>query len=123
MTANERGFSIVEVLVAIIILTIGLLALAQTSGAVSTMIGRGRQDTQASVAVQRVLEDLRQQAASTSPKCTSLAGGTRGGPAPGMTLTWTVTGSGESRQVAVTVTYRVSRGTRTETVRTVLGCI
>lgn len=123
MRRSEGGFTIVEVLVAIIILTVGLLALAQTSGAVSTMIGRGKQDTQASVAVQRVLEDLRQRASTTTPKCTSLAGGTRSGPAPGMTLSWTVSGSGESRSVAVTVTYRVSRGTRTETVHTVLGCV
>jgi prepilin-type N-terminal cleavage/methylation domain-containing protein len=46
MTAIKRtdsGFSIIEVLVAIIILSVGLLALAQSSGTVSRMVGRGNQ--------------------------------------------------------------------------------
>ncbi len=121
--ANQRGFSIVEVLVAIIILTIGLLALAQSSGAVTTMIGRGKQDTQAALAAQQQLERLRQVATTTTPKCTSLSSGTATGPAPGTTTVWTVAGTGNSRDVTVTVTYRVSRGTRSETVRAVLGCV
>lgn len=123
MTTDERGFSIVEILVAIIILTIGLLALAQSSGAVTTMIGRGKQDTQAAAAAQQVLERLRQEAAATTPKCTSLASGSQSGPQPGMTVTWTVSGANDSRTVEVTVTYRVGRGSRTETIRNVLGCV
>ena len=123
MTTNARGFSIVEVLVAIIILTIGILALAQSSGAVTTMIGRGKQDTQAAAAAQRVLERLRQQASTTTPMCTALVSGTESGPQPGMTRAWTVTGSDDSRTVVVTVTYRISRGTRTETIRAELGCV
>jgi hypothetical protein len=34
-----------------------------------------------------------------------------------------VTGSGNTREVVITVTYRISRGTRQEVVRAVLGCI
>jgi type IV pilus modification protein PilV len=123
VTTNERGFSIVEVLVAIIILTIGILALAQSSGAVTTMIGRGKQDTQAAAAAQQVLERLRQQASTTTPMCTALANGTETGPRPGMTRAWTVTGTGDSRTVVVTVTYRISRGTRQEIIRAQLGCV
>ncbi|MFN2325579.1 MAG: hypothetical protein ABR551_06800 [Gemmatimonadales bacterium] len=92
MTSNERGFSIVEVLVA-------------------------------SLAAQQQLERLRQVANSTTPKCTALANGSATGPATGTTTAWTVSGSGDSRTVAVTVTYRISRGTRTETVRAILGCL
>lgn len=123
MTTNDRGFSIVEVLVAIIILTIGILALAQSSGAVTAMIGRGKQDTQAAAAAQQVLERLRQEASTTTPKCTALASGTQAGPRPGMTRAWTITGSGDSRTVVVRVTYRINRGTRTETIRAELGCV
>lgn len=123
MSQDTRGFSIVEVLVAIIILTIGLLALAQSSGAVSTMIGRGKQDTQAAAAAQQVLERLRQEATETTPKCTSLSSGSQTGPQPGTTVAWTVSGSGDSRTVVVTVNYRISRGTRTETIRAQLGCV
>lgn len=121
--ANQRGFSIVEVLVAIIILTVGLLALAQSSGAVTTMIGRGKQDTRAAALAQTQLETLRQQAAAASPKCSGLAGGTRTETGTGSVITWTVAGTGDSRDVSVTVNYRVSRGNRTETVRAILGCL
>lgn len=121
---NQRGFTIVEVLVAIIILTVGLLALAQGSGTVTTMIGRGKQDTQASLAAQQQLERLRQVANSTTPKCTSLASGTQTGPAPGTTTTWTVTTpNADSREVRVVVRYRISRGSRSDTVRAILGCL
>lgn len=124
MTTNERGFSIVEVLVAIIILTIGILALAQSSGAVTTMIGRGKQDTRAAALAQTQLEVLRQQAAAGTPtKCTGLAGGTRTEAATGSVITWTVAGTGDSREVTVDVNYRIARGTRTETVRAILGCL
>ncbi len=120
---NERGFSIVEVLVAIIILTVGLLALAQSSGAVTTMIGRGKQDTRAAALAQTQLETLRQQAAATPTKCTGLAGGTRTEAGTGSAITWTVAGTGDSRDVSVAVNYRISRGNRTETVRAILGCL
>lgn len=123
MRERRAGFSIVEVLVAIVILTVGLLALAQSTGTVSRMLGRGKQDTEAAMAAQARLEGLRQLANTTSPKCTALASGTATGPAPGMTTAWTVSGSGNSRTVVVSVTYRIGRGTRTETVQSVLGCL
>lgn len=123
MTTDTRGFSIVEVLVAIIILTIGLLALAQSSGAVTTMIGRGKQDTRAAALAQSQIENLRQQAAAATPKCNGLAGGTRTDAATGSVITWTVGGTGNSREVSVQVNYRISRGTRNETVRAILGCL
>ncbi len=123
MMPREQGFSLVEVLVAIVILTVGLLALAQSSGSVSKMIGRGKQDTEAAMAAQTRLETLRQVANTTTPKCTALANGTSTGPTVGMSTSWTVTGTGNSRTVVVTVTYRIGRGTRSETVRAILGCL
>lgn len=123
MTNRRRGFSLVEVLVAIVVLAIGILALAQSSGAVTTMIARGKQDTEASLAAQRQLERLRHQAQATTPKCAGLANGSATGPTPGTLVTWTISGGGDSRDVQVTVTYRISRGVRTDTIRTVLGCL
>lgn len=122
MIRRDAGFSLIEILVAIVILSVGLLALAQTSGTVSRMIGRGKQDTAASLVAQRRLETLRQTAASTTPKCTSLANGTATA-ANGTTEAWTITGSGDSRAVSVTVTYRIGRGTRTVVIQSVLGCL
>lgn len=125
MTRRDAGFSLIEVLVAIVILSIGLLALAQSSGSVTNMIGRSQQDSEAAATAQARIDNLRQTAASTSPKCTSLASGSATGPATGTTTAWTVSGSGDSRTVVVVVTYRIGggRGTRSETIRTVLGCL
>lgn len=123
MKTTEKGFSLVEVLVAIVILSIGLLALAQSSGSVTTMIARGKQDTQAAMAAQTQLETLRRVAGTTTPKCTALTNGSSTGPAPGTTTAWTITGSGNSRTVAVAVTYRIGKGTRTVTTQAVLGCL
>ncbi len=124
LTRKDGGFSIIEVLVAIIILSVGLLALAQSSGTVSRMVGRGNQDTQAAMAAQARLDALRQLANTTTPKCTALASGSATGTLPITGTAWTVTTNSDgTRTVVVTVTYRISRGTRTETVRARLGCL
>lgn len=66
---REQGFTLVEVVVAIIVLTIGLLALVSSSALVTRMIARGeRTAAMASFASQR-LEKLRTTA------CTSQSGG------------------------------------------------
>lgn len=119
---HNDGFTLIEILVAIVILSVGLLALAQASGAVTTMIGRGKQDTKAALVAQARLETLRQIAATTTPKCTALSNGTRTIPQDGTTETWTISGTGATRTVLVAVTYRVSRGTRTDTLTTQLEC-
>jgi type IV pilus modification protein PilV len=130
MTAIKRtdsGFSIIEVLVAIIILSVGLLALAQSSGTVSRMVGRGNQDTQAAMAAQARLEGLRQLANSTNPKCTSssLVSGSAAGTLPITSSSWTVaTNPDGTRSVDVSVSYRIGRSTpRTVVVQAILGCL
>ena len=39
---NKQGFTIIEVMVAILILTVGLLAMASTAAAVTGMISRSK---------------------------------------------------------------------------------
>ena len=59
---SERGFTVVEVVVAMLVLIIGATALVGSSGLVSRQIGRGRSINAATqVAVQR-LETLRRAA-------------------------------------------------------------
>lgn len=71
MKTNDRGFTIVEVVVAMLILTVGLLGLASTAAMVTRMIGEGgRSSESASIAVQR-MEILRSQYV----QCTGLLGG------------------------------------------------
>src|SRR3954471_24365187 len=69
---SQVGFTIVEVLVAIIILGVGVSAMAGSAAMVTRMIGEGKQATRmASVASQR-MEALRLAAYSTVPRCTAV---------------------------------------------------
>jgi prepilin-type N-terminal cleavage/methylation domain-containing protein len=120
-TRARSGFTIVEVLVAVMILGVGVVAMAGSSAMVTRMIGRGKVDTRAAqVATQRV-EMLRATAYSTTPRCTALA---NGGPvtSSGVAVAWTVAVTGGGRTVNVSVSYVTPMGTRTETVTTYIEC-
>jgi Tfp pilus assembly protein PilV len=57
--ANRGGFTIVEIIIAILVLTVGLLGLATTAALVTRMIGRGQRSAAAAGFAQRRLERLR----------------------------------------------------------------
>src|SRR2546426_12806655 len=82
---REQGFTIVEVIVAILVLTVGLLALVTSAALVTRMIGRGQRSAVAAQYAQRRLEMLR------TSGCKSQAGGSEGlmrGSAPLDSLKW-----------------------------------
>lgn len=58
-TRNERGFTIVEIIIAILVLTVGLLGLVSTAALVTRMIARGQRSADASAFASRRLERLR----------------------------------------------------------------
>ncbi len=123
MRNETSGFTLVEVLVAIVILSIGLLALASATANVSRMAGYGKWATAASQVAIRRLEAIRQVAYSTTPACTSsaLVGG---GPlyANGMTESWRIVGTGNTRAVEVVVSYPRAQTVVTDSVSTILRC-
>ncbi len=121
MTGDRRGFTIVEVLIAIIVLSVGILALATSGGLSFQMLGQGRRFTAAAQTALNRLELLRRTANATSPRCSSLASGSATGT-NGTSEVWTVTGSGFSRNVRVIVSYRTHRGTAADTTNTILDC-
>lgn len=123
MRLVRMGFTLVEALVAIVLLGVGIVALASASGTVTRMIGRGKMETRAAQAASQRLELLRAAAGSTSPRCGS-AGFASGGPvlSGGVTEKWQVSASGTTRQVRVTVTYLTGRGLRTATLETSISC-
>jgi type IV pilus assembly protein PilV len=125
MTQRPRdGFTIVEVLIAIIMLSIGVLALASSSGAVTRMMNFGRMKTDATAIAQSVLEQMRYEAMESTPKCTSLASGNLTTPPKrGFTTSWTVLPAGTSRDITVTVSYQIGPQTKTETLTTSIFCL
>ena len=78
----RAAFTIVELLVAIVVLTAGMLALAATAGLVASHLGDGEQLSSAAHAAESVLDSL------TSQRCNALVSGeaTRAGIA----VQWTV---------------------------------
>ncbi len=122
---NRSGFTLIEVMVAIVILGVGVLALLSTSALVTRMIGRGNMTTKATQLALTRLEILRQQALSVTPSCSTLgASGSATGP-NGMTEAWRVTTpaiAADLRELSVTVTYPITSGTRTATMTTQIRC-
>jgi prepilin-type N-terminal cleavage/methylation domain-containing protein len=114
--SSRGGFTIVEVLIAIVMLSIGVLALASSSGSITRMM-------HATAIGQSVLDSLRYRAQATTPKCTSVVTGSQAtAPKPGFTTNWTVTTSGNTRNVVVAVRYWVGTRLRGDTLRTSLYC-
>ena len=116
MTRTRSGFSLVEVLVAVTILTVGVVAMAGSTATVTRMIGRGKIDTRAVQFATRQMEELRRIAYSTSPRCTSanLVNGADPQNAS-ITVSWTVEPVGTGRRLRVNAAYATPRGPRTQT--------
>ena len=65
---REQGFTIVEVIIAVLVLTIGILGLVTSAALVTRMIGRGQRSAVAAQYAQRRLEMLRASGCK-SPAC------------------------------------------------------
>ena len=104
---GRAGFTLAEIIVAIVILTIGLLAMASTSGAVARQMTGARRQTIAATIAQSRFDSL------TSVRCALLAptvGTTRtvtsGSSArSGVTESWTVTDDNDIKKITVSITF------------------
>jgi Tfp pilus assembly protein PilV len=56
---NRKGFTIVEIIIAIIVLTVGVLGMVTTAALVTRMIARGQRSGAATAFAQRRLERMR----------------------------------------------------------------
>ena len=118
---NERGFTLVEVLMAVIVLGVGVTALVGSSALVTRMVGRGKSETLAAQAANQRIDSLRVAAYSTATHCTALASG---GPLTtnGIRERWIVSVANKVASVSDTVTHRVARGTHTDVLTTRIEC-
>ncbi|MGI8497415.1 MAG: type IV pilus modification PilV family protein [Gemmatimonadaceae bacterium] len=111
----RRGFTIVELIVAVMIMSVGVLGLASTAAVVTRQMGGGaRRALSASVAQSR-FETLR------STPCAYILTGTAS--SRGITESWVATSAG-NRQFTVsdTVTFPNPRGVRTQVYRSYVRC-
>ena len=123
MSRSRSGFTLIEVLVAVTLLSVGVVAMASSAGMVNRMVGRGKVDTRAAQLATLKLDSLRVSAYSTTPRCTALANG--GPDAIGnVSLSWTVAiaATGTGRDVSVSASYATPQGTHTEALTTYIEC-
>ena len=98
--APRRGISLVEILVAIVMITVAVGGLVGSAAAVASEMGGGVRQTVAASVAQARLDSL------TSLSCTQLAGGAATGNSTtrGVTESWTVTDGRNIKTIAVRIT-------------------
>ena len=110
------GFTIVEALVALVILEVGLLGLVTTAGLVTRMIARGQSATVAAALAHERLERLR------AAGCSAPGGGSQ--TTQGVTVRWETRLPPFPRARAVTVSVQEAArpGGRPDSVTTIQAC-
>ena len=112
MSDRRSGFTIIEVLIALILLSVGVLALTSSAASVTRMLTNGAFKTKSYSISQARIDNLRTLANRTNPKCTDpgVASGSRTNAGyAGFGEAWTVTTTGtggNTRTVWSVVTYR-----------------
>ncbi|HEX2218763.1 MAG TPA: prepilin-type N-terminal cleavage/methylation domain-containing protein [Gemmatimonadales bacterium] len=120
---SRSGFTVAEVLIAVVVLSVGILALAGSAALTSRMVGRGRHATSVGLAAAGRVERLRQVAFSTAPPCSApeWRSGTASGP--GLDESWAMLDlSGPARRVMIVLRSRHATGTSSDTVFTAVLC-
>lgn len=117
------GFTVAEVMVAVVVLSVGLLALAGSAALTSRMVGRGRHATNLGLVAAGRIERLRQAAFSTATPCSGAAWRSDSAGGPGLSESWGILdASGPVRRVMVVLRSRHATGISSDTVFTAVLC-
>ncbi len=105
--SSEGGFTLIEMLIAVILIVFGLLSYGVFTGNLVVQNTKGERKTQAATYAQEMLEDLRNQALNTA-----LSTGTGTDNLDGIyTRSWVITGSsGNPTSIRVTVQWASNTG-------------
>ena len=120
---DRRGFTLVELMVAMMLLSVGMLALASSSAVVIRQMAESGTMSVASAVAQTRIEKVRTLAST----CTASAAATSTETTRGVNESWTVTPfittNTRAAQVSVTVTYYTRRGNRSQTYVSMVPCV
>ncbi|MDF2776193.1 MAG: hypothetical protein K0S86_5694 [Geminicoccaceae bacterium] len=108
---TRRGLTLIEVMIAIIVMAVGIMGLAGTASYVTQQMGGGNMQTIAAGMATKVADSL------SARRCPALVDGSQTNR--GVTVTWTVEDSSRTRWVRQSVQYKPKRGP-TKTVNYVL---
>ena len=113
---RRQGFTILEVLVALVILTFGVLGTMTVAARVTQMVAQGHRFTEISTIASQRLEMLRSQSCASWSSGSTVQGG--------FVVSWVVDSASTAnlRSVRVTVVSRTARGMRADEVTTAVAC-
>lgn len=116
------GFTLVEVLVALVLLSVGVLGALGVIAVLERQLWRAGARSRAATVLQSRMAELRTLAARTDPPCLDLLSG-GAGIAPGPLEAWIVTveGGGAARRVRARVRF-TGRGDVADSVEMVVRC-
>jgi prepilin-type N-terminal cleavage/methylation domain-containing protein len=111
----RSGFTLIEMIIAIIVMSIGIMGLAGTASYVAQQMGGGGAQTVAAALATQVSDSL------AARRCAALIGGSK--TKRGITLTWSVADSSRTKWVTEQVQFKTKRGaTKTVNYVTVIQC-
>lgn len=122
MTRSRAGFTLVEVMVAILVLTIGLLSLVTTSALVTRMINKGQRSGVAAAWTARQMEQQRFRACTV--RFDGAADLFRGSARLARTTwTWSTVATNTYRVRFVTTYTTTANRQRSDTSETTVSCV
>lgn len=121
MPRSRSGFTLFEVLVAVIITTIGIGALLGTLTASAALAGDGRRMGRAAALLASRADELRAQVAAAAPGCSAPASGSTAG-VEGIVEAWSTAVRGNVVDLVVEARYRRRGRPVADTVVTAVSC-
>ncbi len=121
MSAHHRGFSTIECLVALVILSVGALGAAVTSAFALRTVGEGNRAVRAARLLAAQTGQLRLQVRQAGGSCLVLTSGQAFGP-HGEHLTWQVGAAQGGRHLTLVVSFPTARGQHSDTTPGFLAC-
>jgi prepilin-type N-terminal cleavage/methylation domain-containing protein len=115
---STRGFTIIEIVIAIMLLSIGLLGMVTTAALVSRMIAQGQRYSMASTLANQRFEKL------SALRCSGI--GTSGADTVGrIVITWTASSvnSGAGKLITMTVVSPTGKGDHTDKFTNTVACL
>lgn len=114
---NSKGITLIEVMVSVMMISIGALGIAKATAGMTRMLTNGDRAAGAAIEAQARMERIR------STSCDSLSSGSDAAPS-GYTLNWTVSGSGTTRVVQLVTLYTSGGGAvKADSFVTTVACL
>jgi len=120
---NNQGFTIIEIIIAIVVLTVGVLGMVTTAALVTRMIARGQRSASASAFASRRLERMRVAACINAQRIDGTDTLYRGSSWVSAN-TWTFTDAGNlNYRLKIVSEYKTEKNkTRRDSTETTISC-